>query len=73
MGGGERLWLGWEQHSTQAWGSGPSPLVIAGWLPAGAAGEGDFKAASLTSELASHPSVLGKGLLFNGAKECVFL
>lgn len=35
--------------------------------------EGDSQTASITSELAGHPSVLGKGLLFNGAEECVFL
>lgn len=76
----EEAWVGWVggrcgwggSHIAQAGGSVPTPMVIAVYmhrLP--------WKvipnAVSITSELAGRPSILRKGLLFNGAKECVFL
>ena len=70
--GGGIFGVGGEYHIAQAEGSVPTPTEIAGCtqrLP----WKVIRNAASITSELASHPSILREELLFNGAKECVFL
>lgn len=66
------LWLGWEHHIVQAGGSVPTPMAIASYTPR-LPWMVSLNAASITSELAGHPSILRKELLFNGAKECMFL
>lgn len=66
------MWLGREHHIVQAGGSVPTHMVMAVYTQRLLWRVTPY-AASITSELAIHSSILRKGLLFNGFKECVFL